>query len=152
MALAVPCSSLSLVMAAAWAALPSRVLVSGTPWRRIAFVKNRLAACSSPCAVSRTSMRWPVLSTARARVPVAFHLHGRLVQAPTDPPRALAAMKHRFQLGTVFDHSALDRRVVDRHPTLLQQCFDMPTAAGIRHRPAHAQEKDLGWEMGPPCS
>jgi len=34
-----------------------------TPWRRMALVRNSLAACSSRCAVRRKSMVWPVLST-----------------------------------------------------------------------------------------
>ena len=38
------------------AALPSMVICSGAPWRRIAFFSNRRAASSSRCSVSRTSM------------------------------------------------------------------------------------------------
>src|SRR2546426_3809044 len=43
------------------------VIFSGTPRRRIALVRNRLAACSSRCSVRRKSMVWPCLSTARYR-------------------------------------------------------------------------------------
>src|SRR5262245_4275739 len=60
--------------------------------------------------------------------PLPLHFDVRLVHAPTDPHRALAAMKRLFQQGTVFDHPALDGRVVDRDPTLLQQFFDMSIA------------------------
>ena len=38
---------------------------------------------------------------------------------PTDPHRALPAMKRFFQQGTVFHDPALDSRMVDRDPTLL---------------------------------
>jgi len=42
--IAVLCASLELLLAASWAALPAIVLFSGTPWRRIACVRNRQAA------------------------------------------------------------------------------------------------------------
>src|SRR2546421_560028 len=42
-------------MAASLAALPSTVIFSGTPCRRIALVRNRLAAGSSRCSVKRKS-------------------------------------------------------------------------------------------------
>jgi len=58
-------------------------------------------------------------------------------------------MKRFFQQGTVLHDPALDSRMIDRDPTLLQEFFDMPIAQGIRHIPAHAHENDIGWEMGP---
>jgi hypothetical protein len=42
-------------IAAALASLPSIVLISGVPWRRMAWVRKRVAARSSRCAVSRKS-------------------------------------------------------------------------------------------------
>ena len=58
-------------------------------------------------------------------------------------------MKRLFQLGTVFDDPALDRRVVDVDPTFLHEFFDMAIAQGIRHIPAHAHQNDILREMGP---
>src|SRR6266849_2017371 len=78
-----------------------------------------------------------------------FDLDIRLVHAPSDPHRALPAVERLFQLGTVFHDPALDGRVVDRHPALLQEFFDMTVAQGIRHIPAHAHQDDIQWEMGP---
>src|SRR5262249_3285898 len=43
-------------MAASWAALPSMVIFSGTPWRRVAFFRKRGAASSSRCSVCRKSI------------------------------------------------------------------------------------------------
>src|SRR2546425_1089931 len=81
--------------------------------------------------------------------PRAFALDGGLVHPPTDPHGTLAAVKRFFQLGAVFHDPALDGRVVDRYPPLLQEFFDMPIAQGIRHIPAHPQENDILREMGP---
>src|SRR6266436_7212419 len=72
-----------------------------------------------------------------------------LVHAPTDPHRPLAAVKRFFQLGTALHDPALDGRVVDRYPALLQEFFDMTIAQGIRHIPAYAHQDDILWEMGP---
>ena len=82
-------------------------------------------------------------------VPHAFHLNIGLVHPPTDPHGTLAAMECLFQLGTVFHDPALDGRMIDRHPTLLHEFFDMPIAQRIRHIPAHAHENDLLRKMGP---
>jgi hypothetical protein len=60
--------------------------------------------------------------------PLAFDLDVRLVHPPANPHRTLPAMKRFFQQGTVFHDPALDRRMVDRDPTLLHQFFDMPIA------------------------
>ena len=82
-------------------------------------------------------------------IPVTFDLDVGLVHPPTDPHRALTPVERLFQQGTVFHDPALDRRVVDRDPTLFQEFFDMTVAQGIRHIPAHAHEDDIRWEMGP---
>src|SRR5258706_1643617 len=105
-------------MAASLAALPSMVIFSGTPWRWIALVRNRLAACSSRCSVRRKSMVWPVLSTARERIPLAFELDGGFVHTPTHPHRALAPVERLFTLGAVLHDPALARRMVEEHATL----------------------------------
>jgi site-specific DNA recombinase len=69
------------------------------------------------------------LRTAPEGVPGHFYrLRLAHFHAPAHPYRALAAMKRLFQQGTVFHDPALDGRVVDRDPTLLQQFFDMPIA------------------------
>src|SRR5262249_49030336 len=68
--------------------------------------------------------------------------------APTDPYWPLAPMKRLFQLETVFDHPALEGRVVDRHPAFFHQLFDMPIAQGIREIPTHAHQNNVLREMG----
>src|SRR4029434_10498076 len=80
--------------------------------------------------------------------PLPLHPNIGLIQPPAGPDWALAAVKRLFQLGTVCHDPALDRRVVDRHPALLHEFFDMPIAPGVSHRPAHAQENDILWKMG----
>jgi hypothetical protein len=40
-------------------------------------------------------------------VPLPFHLDGGLVYAPAAPHRSLAAVKHLFELGTVFQDQRL---------------------------------------------
>src|SRR5882724_8664267 len=55
-------------MAASLAALPSMVIFSGTPWRRIAFVRNRLAACLSRSSVRRKSRLYRRFATQPSRV------------------------------------------------------------------------------------
>src|SRR5206468_8654558 len=90
MTIVVPCSALSLLMAASLAALPSMVIFSGTPWRRIAFVRNRLAACSSRASVRRKSIVWPVLSTARESAPLALYLDVRLVDVIVTTQKTIA--------------------------------------------------------------
>jgi hypothetical protein len=82
-------------------------------------------------------------------IPVALHIDIRLIHALADPHRALAPVERLFQLRTIFHDPTLDSRVVDRHPTLFQQFFDMPIAQGIRQIPAHAHQNDILWEMGP---
>src|SRR4029453_11653130 len=77
-------------MAASLAALPSIVIFSGTPCRRIALVRKRLAACSSRCSVSRKSIVCPVLSTARYR-----QYHSPFTLEPYDTPHAPADARVR---------------------------------------------------------
>ena len=57
-------------------------------------------------------------------------------------------MKCLFQLRTVFHDPALDGRVVDGYPTLLQEFFDMAIAQGVRQIPPYTYQNDVLWEMG----
>src|SRR3989442_633343 len=75
-------------------------------------------------------------------------LDGRLVHPPTRPHRALPAMKHRFQQGTVLHDPALDGRVVDGNTSFLHQLFTMAIARRVRHRPPDAHEHDVLRTMG----
>src|SRR5207249_2732615 len=77
------------------------------------------------------------------RVPLAFDLDVRLVHAPAEPYRPLAAMKRRFQQRTVFHDPTLNGRMVDRHAAFLHELFDMPVAQGIGHVPPHAHENNI---------
>src|SRR5215813_7101940 len=81
-------------MAASLASLPSMVIVSGSPLRRMAFFRNRSAASLSRYSVRRKSIVWPCLSTARYRYrhwPVgrirARYLTARLPNPPVRPVR-----------------------------------------------------------------
>src|SRR5262252_7928925 len=60
--------------------------------------------------------------------PLAFDFNRGFVHPPADPHRALTPVECLFQQGTVFHDPALERRVVNRAPTPLQQFFDMPIA------------------------
>src|SRR5262249_53319637 len=71
-----------------------------------------------------------------------------LVHPPGARHGALAAVKGLFQWGAVFDHPALERRVVDGDPAFFQELFHLAIAQGIRHIPSHAREDHLRWEMG----
>jgi hypothetical protein len=90
-------------------------------------------------------------------VPLPFHANIRLVHAPTHPHGALAAVKGVFQLRAVFDHPALDGGVVDWHPALLHQFFDLAIAQRVRDIPPYTHENDVLRKMGAlkadhPCS
>lgn len=67
---------------------------------------------------------------------------------PATLHRPLAVVERLFQWGTIPHDPAVDRRVVHGHAALLQRCFDMPIAQGIRHLPAPAREDHLLREMG----
>src|SRR5215475_3539720 len=108
-------------MAASLVSLPSIVIFSGTPWRRIALVKNCFAAFSSRCSVRRKSTVFPCLSTARA--PLALHLDICLVHTPTHPHRTLAAVERFFELRAVFDDPAVNGGVIQLHSTFLPEFF-----------------------------
>jgi len=43
-------------------------------------------------------------------------------------------MKRLFQLGAIFHDPTLDSRVVDGHPTLLQEFFDMAIVKDPRRK------------------
>lgn len=80
-------------------------------------------------------------------MPLAFDFDGRLVHAPADPHRPLAAVQRLFELGTICDHPSVHRRVVDSDTAFLHEYFDMAIAQGIGHLPAHVYENDLFGEM-----
>src|SRR5262245_61922216 len=82
------------------------------------------------------------------RAPLAFHPDRGLIHPPAAAHRARAAVERLCPLRTVLHDPALDRRVVDRHPALLQQFFHMPIAHGVGDIPAHAHAHDLLWDMG----
>src|SRR5215475_13342126 len=95
---------------------------------------NRLALCiDSPIQVA----------------PRSLDLDRGLVHPLAAPHGALAAVTGLFPWGAVFDHPALDRRVVDGDPAFFQELFHLAIAQGIRHIPSHACEDHLRWEMGP---
>src|SRR5262250_2818546 len=100
-------------MAASLASLPSIVIVSGSPCRRIAFFRNRSAASLSRCSVSRKSIGLTMFVHGVIPViPLAFHLNIRLVHPPAHPYRTLVPMERLFQWETIFDDPALDGGVV----------------------------------------
>jgi hypothetical protein len=80
--------------------------------------------------------------------PLAFHSDIGLIHPPAASHWALAAVERLFQLGTVLHDPALDGRVVDWHPALLHQFFDMPITQGIRHIPPYTHQNNILWEMG----
>ena len=88
-----PCAVFALWRTAAWAALPSRGLCAGTPWRWLAGVRHRLAAGVARSAGRRTARGWPVGSTARAPLALA----GGRVPPPPAPPRALTPLPRLVQ-------------------------------------------------------
>ena len=81
--------------------------------------------------------------------PFAFHLNIRFIHPPADPHRALTPGERRFQQGTIFHDPALDGRVVDRHPTLFHQFFDMAITQGICHVPADTDQNNLLGKCAP---
>ena len=82
-------------------------------------------------------------------VPLAFDLDVGLIHPPAKPDWAFAAVERRFQLGAVLQDPAIDRRVVDGHPTFLHQLFDMAVAPRIGHVPPHTDQDNVLREMGP---
>jgi hypothetical protein len=56
-------------------------------------------------------------------------------------------MKRLFQLGAIFDDSAVDGGVIHVDPTFLHEFFDMACAQGIRHIPADSHQNNLWGEM-----
>jgi hypothetical protein len=81
--------------------------------------------------------------------PLAFDLDIGLSHPPADPHRPLAAMERRFERRTIFQHPAMDGRVVDRHPTLLHELFHPAVASGRGHIPPHAREDNGLPKVGP---
>src|SRR5215475_12812130 len=146
----VPCSSLSLLMAASCAPLPSMVIVSGTPLQRRAFFQKPKRRPLIPVLCEQKINGLAVCVDRTIPIPpLAFDTNVCLVQAPADPHRPLATMQRLFQQGTVLHDPALDGRMVESHAALCHQCFDMAIAQGIRQIPSHSHQHDVLGEMGP---
>src|SRR5262245_65605246 len=61
-------------------------------------------------------------------MPLALDLDVRLVHPPAASHRALAAMEGLFEPWGILQDPAVDRRLVDRDPTLLHQLFQLAVA------------------------
>src|SRR5712691_3453608 len=81
--------------------------------------------------------------------PLPLDLDVGLIHPPTDPDGPLAAVKRLLQLRAVFDDPSVDRGVIDLHPALFHQFFDMTRAQRVGHIPADSHDNDILWEMGP---
>src|SRR6266498_2330039 len=86
-------------MAAALASLLSIVIVSGTPWRRIALVRKRRAAARCRWVVTRKSMVWPAPVHRPIQVePLPSYADGGFIHAPADAHQPLASVKRLLEL------------------------------------------------------
>ena len=81
-------------------------------------------------------------------MPSALDLDVRLVHPPAAPHRAFAAMEGLFEPWGILQDPVVDRRVVDRDPTLLHQLFQLAIAQGIGQGLPHADQDDLLHKMG----
>src|SRR5262245_56240330 len=81
--------------------------------------------------------------------PLTLDLDVRLVHAPADIHRPLAAMERLFELWAVFDYPAVDCRMIHVDPTFEHQFFDMTCAQRVRYIPADSHQNDLWGEMRP---
>jgi len=81
--------------------------------------------------------------------PLAFDFDGRLVHAPADPRRALAAVQGFFQERVVFDHPPVDGGVIHVDPTFQHEFFDVARAQGVGDLPADTQQNNVWREMSP---
>ena len=79
-----------------------------------------------------------------------LRFHVGFVHTPADPYRSLAPMEGFLELWAVFDHPAVDRRVIHVNPTFEHQFFDMACTQRIRLIPADAGQNELlGEEWAP---
>src|SRR5262252_7410847 len=86
---------------------------------------------------------------AREIIPLALDWNVRLVQAPAEPHRPLAAVKGFLQLRAVCDHPPGDGRVIHVDPTFKQEFCDVAPAQRGGDIPADAHQQNVGWEMSP---
>src|SRR6266850_839319 len=70
------------------------------------------------------------------------------IHPPTHPHRPLTAMERGLELGTVFQHPAIDGGVIHRDAALLHELFELVVAQGIRHVPADTGQDDVLLKMG----
>jgi hypothetical protein len=89
-----------------------------------------------------------LIDGAREIAPYFFRRHRDFIHPPADPDRALVAMEHCFQLRAVLQDPAIDRRMVNVHPTFLHRLFDMAVAQRVGHRPPHARPDHVVHERG----
>src|SRR6266487_552971 len=118
-------------MAASLAALPSMVIFSGTPWRRIALVRKRLAACSSRSCVRRKSIVCPILSTARER---ERHWPFTLMEVSSMRQLtqiALTPIQGVLEQRALLDGPPVDRGVIHVNPTFLHEFLDVACAQRV---------------------
>src|SRR5262249_61765970 len=107
---------------------------AGAPVSRAGLgAKPGCGVCSPlPCEQQVTGRRG--LTTRAIPVPpLACHPDIGLSPPPAASHRARAAVERLCPLCTVLHDPTLDRRVVDGHPALLHEFFDMPITQGIRH-------------------
>jgi hypothetical protein len=109
-----------------WAAaelvpLRSMVIVSGTLWRRSALMRKCWAICWSQWEVSREAMMWPCFSTAWWIPPLPRYTVVGLIQAPAERHQPFVAVERLWELGTIFEHPAIDGRMVDGNTKLLHE-------------------------------
>ena len=79
-------------MAAAFASLPSMVILSGTPWRWIAWVRKRSAASVSVLREQKVNGLAGLIYRSVQVPPLAFHSDIGLIHPPAASHRALAAV------------------------------------------------------------
>ena len=86
----------------------------------------------------------PYLSTARYRYfHCAFDLNIRLVHPPAHPHRPFTPVKRLFQQRAIFDDPAVDRGVIQLHPTFFHEFFDVARALGVCQIPTHAHQNQV---------
>ena len=118
------------------------VIFSGSPLRRIAFVRNRLAGLC-PGARSQKVNGLAVLVHRTIQIPpLAFDPDVGFVHAPADPHGPFSAMERLFQLRAVFHHPALDGRMVNRLLRALpgNSSTSLDSSGGTPHTTVHPSE------------
>src|SRR5918992_1936754 len=81
--------------------------------------------------------------------PLPLNPNVGLIHPPAAPDGPLAAVERFFKRWAIFQDPAVDGRVIDGHPALLHQLFELAIAQRVRHVPPDACEDDVLREMGP---